>query len=365
MTGRRPGRPRASCRLIATGGETTVITMDSESPAFATPPATRAEDGAVRGVGFELEFSGLTLDRAADAVRTALDATTASSNAAERVLSVDGLGDFTVEIDWDYLKRNASEAADGEDGADRQDGGDGPGGWLEALSDVAAMVVPVEVVCPPIPLDALDRLAPMVDALRAAGAVGTEDSLLAAYGVHINAQIPRLDAPTLSAYLRAFALLQWWLVEAHEVDISRKVSPYIGLYPEAYVRLLLTTPEPDLDRLSADYLEHNATRNRALDLLPLLAEIDAERVRDALDDPKIKARPAFHYRLPNCHIERPGWSLAESWNVWCEVERLAARPDDLRDLGAAFLDADRPLLGVGRSDWVARVDRWLSDRASA
>ena len=152
---------------------------------------------------------------------------------------------------------------------------------------------------------------------------------------------------------------------AHEVDFARKVSPYVDLYPAAYLKQVLSRGAPSLDEIFDDYLAHNATRNRALDLLPLLAEIDEDRVRRAVDDPKIKARPAFHYRLPNCHIEREDWSLANAWNVWCVVENLAQRSDDLSDLGAAFLEADRPLIGVSRDDWVAFIDTWLKDRALA
>jgi hypothetical protein len=118
-----------------------------------------------------------------------------------------------------------------------------------------------------------------------------------------------------------------------------------------------------MDEIFAGYLEHNATRNRALDLLPMLAEIDGDRVRDTVDDPRIKARPAFHYRLPNCHIERKDWTLADSWNAWCVVERLTARQDDLDSLAKAFLESDRPILGVGRNDWVGYMDQWLQDRA--
>lgn len=172
--------------------------------------------------------------------------------------------------------------------------------------------MPVEVVCPPIPVTHLSALEPMVGALRKAGAVGTEESLLAAYGVHINTEVPRLDASTLHSYLRAFAVLHWWLVDVHEVDPTRKVSPYVDLYPEAYLKQVLSQSDSTMDRIFAEYLEHNASRNRALDLLPLLAEVDEKRVRGAVDDPKIKARPAFHYRLPNCNIERAGWSLDES-----------------------------------------------------
>jgi hypothetical protein len=98
-------------------------------------------------------------------------------------------------------------------------------------------------------------------------------------------------------------------------------------------------------------------------MLPMLAEIDEDRVRNTVDDPKIKARPTFHYRLPNCHIERPGWSLAGAWNTWCIVEYLANRKDDLDALADAFMDADRLILGVSRKRWVEYIDQWLKDHA--
>ncbi len=319
---------------------------------YPEPPETRNAQGELRRVGFELEFSGVTLEDAVTAVSDALKAKTKSATAAETVLEVGDLGDFIVELDWDYLKRKAAE----------EDPEIDESGWLEFMSQTAALLVPVEVVCPPIPLDRLELLDPMIAALRQAGAVGTEESLLAAYGVHINSEIPRLDSATLHRYLRAYALLQWWLVEAHDVDPTRKLSPYIDLYPEAYLMQVLTCDAPDMAQLFDDYLEHNATRNRALDLLPLLKEIDPGRIEREIDDPRVKARPTFHYRLPNCRIERENWSLASSWNTWLVVERLAARDDDLQHLAAEFEQAQRPLLGVNRKEWVQRMQVWLIDR---
>jgi hypothetical protein len=304
-------------------------------------------------VGYELEFSGITLEDAVDAIQSSLGGAVQSESAAERLLQVDSLGAFNVELDWAFLKRKAAQKEQEEDG----------GEWIERFSQAAALLVPVEVACPPIAVGELAALEPMVAALREAGAVGTEESLLAAYGVHVNTEIPRLDAATLLAYLRAFAVLQWWLVDAHAVDATRKVSPYIDLYPESYLKRVLSSSAAAMDEICADYLAHNASRNRALDLLPMLAEIDEKRVRDTVDDPRIKARPAFHYRLPNCEIERPDWSLAESWNTWCVVERLADRKDYIDELASEFRAADRPILGVSRSHWTEFVDRWLKDRA--
>jgi len=320
---------------------------------FDLPPLVEKGDGTPRMVGFELEFSGISLDETAEVVRSTLRGQLASETSAERVIHTNSLGEFIIELDWDYLKSKASGTHRGEEGSK----------WLEPLSQAAAVLVPVEIVCPPIPLTNLSALTPMVRGLREAGAMGTEESLIAAYGVHINTEIPRLDAEMLLSYLRAFAILQWWLVDAHEVNPTRKVSPYIDLYPQAYLRQVLSRSEATMDDVFSDYLEHNASRNRALDLLPMLAEINSDRVSGAVEDPKIKARPTFHYRLPNCHIERLDWSLAGAWNTWCVVERLVDREDDLDALAGEFLATDRPILGVGRGDWVRFIDRWLKDRA--
>ncbi|MBR9867812.1 MAG: hypothetical protein GYB20_13855 [Oceanospirillales bacterium] len=320
---------------------------------YKLPTCTTNKEGAERRVGFELEFSGLTLRQTSDIIIRTLGGTLQSETAAEHKLRAEGLGDFNIELDWNYLKQKAATP------------GQHPPELLDLLSDAASLLVPVEVVCPPIALSQLDQLDELVIQLRKAGAIGTEESMIAAYGVHINSEIPSLDAATLFNYLRAFSLLQWWLVEAHEVNTTRKISPYIDLYPEKYIKQLLSRTNPDMETIFSDYLEYNPSRNRALDLLPLLAEIDEHRVRGCIDDPKIKARPTFHYRMPNCNIEHDNWSLAQSWNIWWVVEQLASRPDHLNELSAAFLAAEQPLLGVSRKLWTEYIDQWLKNHALA
>lgn len=329
--------------------------MSNHIVRFKSPPIIHKSDGKLRMVGFELEFSGLSLGQTSEALQISLGGDLKKKTAAEWTLHVDDLGDFNIELDWNYLKHKAEK--------NRQGGQTGK--WVDLLTQAAPLLVPVEVVCPPIPITDLEELLPMVDALRKAGAVGTEESLLAAYGVHINPEIHRLDAETLFTYLKAFALLQWWLVDAHEVDVTRKMSPYIDPYPEAYLKQLLSRRQPSIEQIFADYLEYNASRNRALDLLPLLAHIDNAAVRRVINDPKIQARPTFHYRLPNCHIEREDWSLTDSWNTWWIVEQLAYRSNDLDGLSEAFLQAERPIIGVNREDWVEFIDRWLKDHELA
>lgn len=327
--------------------------MSAENPVFQIPPTTQKEDGSTRRVGFELEFSGISLEDASRAVEQSLHGKRTHETSAAHKIEAPGIGEFTVEIDWSFLKRKAEDVAKGEPGAD----------WVEPLSRAAPLLVPIEVVCPPVDIDRLTCLTPMITALRDSGAIGTEESLIAAYGVHINPESPALDAPTLYRYLKAFALLQWWLVDAHDVDPMRRLTPYIDPYPEAYMKAVLAEESPSRDSLFEDYLKHNATRNRALDLLPLLAEIDEPRLRKTIDDDRVNARPTFHYRLPNCHIEREDWALADSWNTWCVIEQLAEDEDGLTTLARDFLEADRPVVGMNRSAWVQTVDEWLRDHA--
>ncbi len=319
---------------------------------YPLPPVVSKSDGDPRRVGFELEFSGIDMVQVIDALQRAMRGEISAQTVAETKLFVDGLGEFNVELDWQYLKRRAAEA--GNDVNEQK--------LLEFVSQAAALLVPIEVVCPPIVMRDLDRLDGMVESLREAGAVGTEESLIAAYGVHINSEIPALDSNTLQRYLQAYALLQWWLVDAHDVDPARRLSPYIDLYPEAYLHLILSRTEPDMTQIFDDYLEHNNTRNRALDLMPILKEIDPERIEREVDDPRIKARPAFHYRMPNCNIECSDWSLASSWSKWLVVERLADSPDHLASLAKDFAAARRPILGVHRDEWVEYLHQWLLDR---
>jgi hypothetical protein len=337
--------------------------MLSHSVCFKSPPITHKNDGNPRRVGFELEFSGLSLGQTAEALKASLGGKLEKKSTVEWTIHVDALGDFKLEIDWNYLKRKAEE----NEQEKRNENWTAllTQKWVDLLAHGSALLVPVEIACPPIAVADLDALLPMVGALRKAGAVGTEESLLAAYGVHVNTEIHSVDARTLFSYLKAFALLQWWLVDAHEVDVTRKMSPYIDLYPEAYLKKLVSQPQPSMKQIFVDYLEYNPSRNRALDLLPLLAHIDRASVQRLVDDPKVQARPTFHYRLPNCQIDRENWSLSDAWNKWWIVEQLAYRSDDLDKLSLDFLIIERPVIGVNRNDWVEYIDRWLKDNELA
>lgn len=318
---------------------------------FKIPTRTQVDSGKARKVGFELEFTGLDLDTTIAVVVKTLGGREQTRSAAQASIEVDGFGRFEVELDWNFLKQKAAAM-------NKQ----GEAEWLELLTQAAALLVPVEVVCPPVALKSMDELDELVTQLRQAGAVGTEDSLIAAYGVHINAETPSLNVNTIRAYVEAFGILQWWLVDEHQVDLARRVSPYIDLYPEPYLKELFAAEYTSMDAFIDGYLKYNASRNRALDLLPLLTYLNPARVHRNVPDNKIKARPAFHYRLPNCQIDKSDWSLAQSWNTWWVVEELANQPDELQQLKDKFLAMNRPILGVSRSVWTRIIHTWAQNK---
>lgn len=315
-------------------------------------PVTKTAQGRIRRVGIELEFTGLSLHIAADVLKLFTGELTRHSLVVWTGAHPQ-FGDFQLELDWDYLKRLAAEQSfDPERDS-----------WAEFVQETAALLVPIEVVCPPIPIDQLDQLDRLVTLFREHGAQGTDDSILAAYGVHLNVEIPSMDANQVLQYLQAFCLLQWWLSEAHQVDFTRKLSPYVNLFSEVYVRQVLRRRETNWSSLMSDYMAHNNTRNRALDMYPIFAEYDEQRVRQNVPDPRIKKRPAFHYRLPNCEIDRPDWSLQQPWSLWCVVERLAHDVSGIESLSQKFMQQERFILGLNRREWIDYLDQWLRDRS--
>jgi len=91
-----------------------------------------------------------------------------------------------------------------------------------------------------------------------------------------------------------------WLWRAIDPDTTRRLLNFAEPFPDEYVRLLAGESYwPDESALIDDYVRLNPTRNRDLDMLPLLAFLDEDRVRSKLPDEKINPRPTFHYRLPD------------------------------------------------------------------
>jgi len=325
---------------------------------FPLPPRPRRGDGAWRRVGVELELAGLRPWTIAEVTREALGGSVEPHTAVHlRVLGT-VLGDLDIELDFALLQRMANERT----------AGSGAPEWLlevgewttELMERVASQVVPWEIVTGPIPLPELHRLDELIGALREAGALGTRHAPHYAFGVHLNPELPAYDAETVAGLVKAFLCLKDWLRQRERPDLTRLVTPYIADFDDEWVaRTVDPEYRPSLSELIDDYLVANPTRNRSLDLLPLFAWLDEPRVRRAVADPLVKARPTLHYRLPNCEIDRPGWGLGDIWEDWVEVERLAADRDRLAAMGRAYRQWLQRFRVPFDTAWVRETERWL------
>lgn len=321
------------------------------------PTTTTKSDGSPRRVGVEFELQGIAVDKLARLAALTLRGEIETISAAEYLIRVPDQGDYRVEVDYALLKQMAKEQHDAD--AREQTAIDALA--LNALSAVSSVIVPCEVVAPPLPMEEFPRpMQLLTDAIRNAGGKGTKYSPLFAFGLHLNVEPPDIDADSITAYMKAFVCLYDWIVWRGEVDWARRVTPYIQRYPAEY-DLMLTDPGywPDRDTLILDYLKLNADRNRAMDMLPLFSDINAAAVQDAVDDKRIKPRAAFHYRLANCAIDDPDWSIADPWRRWLQIEQLANDRDALNECCEAYRRSRERLMHCVDSSWRETVTQWL------
>lgn len=328
------------------------------------PEQLNTQSGEPRRAGFEFEFAGMEPGEACEAVTAVLGGTIHQHNPFDYEVRDTPYGKAGVELDAAVLKEQrylqaldavgisvASETLDNME---------------NALLSLSATLVPCEIVLPPIPLTELDVLEDLREELRLRQAKGTKASLAYAFGLHINTEPPDLDVGTLTAYLRAFVLLHDLIRKRGQVDLTRSISPYINRYPAPYERLLAA---PDyapasVELLVRDYLEHNPTRNRPLDMLPLFAHLRERDVQSGVRDSEaglVKARPAFHFRLPNCRIDEAGWTVASEWEHWLLVEELAADAERLNRLGEAFLETPGFPGALFSESWAERCETLLHE----
>lgn len=313
---------------------------------------TRA-DGRERLVGVEIELQGVAVEEIADITADVVGGDVRHESQVEFHIDTPD-GDYRVEVDFLLLQRLAQEKGDAD-------------AVVDLLGKLSAALVPCEIVTPPLPMRRLpENLDALVERLRAAGAAGTRQSVFYAFGVHLNVEPPTLDADTITRYLRAFICLYDYIVHDGRTDLSRRITPFIDRYPRDY-ELLVADPgyAPDSDALIEDYLRYNPTRDRALDLLPILSELDETAVQAVVDDPLVKKRPAFHYRLANSCIDEPGWSIASPWNRWVWIDELANDEQALSDCAGAYTEDRRRLLRGFDQQWLEKVQQWLPGRSSA
>jgi len=334
------------------------MTTQGRPRPFGVPPVTHTADGRVRRAGFEFEYAGPDIKSSARIVGDVFGGEHIVRSTFAHVVRT-SLGDFSVEIDAALLKDKKYEKPLRAVGIDPDKTNTE---WLEhALLDTFATLVPIEIATPPIPIDQLDRLDDLRQRLHDARAKGTRASILYAFGFHINPELPSEDPGVIRDFLRAFLLLYPWMKQRAEVDMTRRISPYINPFPDDYARLILREDYPASQaRLIDDYLAHNPTRNRPLDMLPVLAHLDRARVISRVEDPHlVKPRPAFHYRLPNCMLDEPDWRVAREWNTWVAVERLAYDAPRLAEMSRDYLLADQKSFKPFVDKWPAVLEQYI------
>ncbi len=323
-----------------------------------TPPIGINKQAEARKAGFEFEYAKLKLDDSATILAGIFPGEIEQVHPHHYILHNAQWGDFDLKLDVLWMQKLSEQVAESPPGENK---------WAEAVTDylspVLSSFMPYEIVTPPLTLDQIPKLDTLCRRLAEAGARDTEASPFYAFGMHINPDLPAIPLASLHRYLMAFVLLQEWLMEENHVDVTRRLSPYIHLFGEDYRQhILRPSYHPDIETLIDDYLAYNPSRNRALDMLPLFAYIDEARVRKIVKDEHVKARPAFHYRLPNCNLENPSWSVVHDWNLWIEVERLAEDKARLITLRDAYLNWSQRPLGNLLEKWVDEVRKFYHPR---
>lgn len=329
----------------------------SQAISCKMPDILNTIDGNERRVGVEIELSGLGYQQLVSLAEELLEGkATLESRYVSKLETPQGC--FVIELDSDPIK-DLDLADERLPQSLRELGGQAMG----VIDATAERIVPLEIISPPIPISKLSQIETLVDKLRKAGALGSREAIYFAFGLQLNPELPDLTPSTLVRYFQAFAVLYDWLKARHQLDISRKFTPYIEPWSSRYTDLLIADDyAPDQQQMMVDYLESNPTRNRALDLLPLFAHLDKPLLDQYVDDPRIKSRPTLHYRLPDCDIDNPEWHFSSVWNDWVVVEQLANHAEDLAELRALFRDSRKINLRNLTRNWQETSANWLKSK---
>lgn len=319
------------------------------------PPRYRNFNGSPRSVGVEIEFAAISARDAAEAIRARFGGTVRMRDAHRYEIEGTKFGTFKCELDSRYAHPDAYPSSEIVE-VDK---------WLASLrdtvsglfGDIGSLIIPNEIVTPPIPVACLGEIDEVTRDLTRAGARGTDKSLFFAFGLHLNPDIATERPDWLLNVMRAELLLSRWLRGVMSIDISRQLTGFASAFPQAYAeRILSPDYAPDTATLISNYIDANPSRDRELDMLPLFAWLDERSVRDRLPSEKIGRRPTFHYRLPNAALDQRHWSVSREWNRWSVIETLADRPDIMQPMAEEYLDV------VGRDvfdHWSVRASDWI------
>ncbi len=336
--------------------------VDDTTPMdFRMPPVLTTANGALRKVGYEIEFGGLTSGEACDLLREEFGGSIGRRNRYYMKITGSRPGDFVVKIDSRFLYEKQYSKIAGLFGIEEGRLSDQEGllGKTEQiLEGVFSSVVPYEIVTPPVEITRMHQVDRIRQLLKEKRALGTSAFPLYSFAIHINPELPSMDLETLLNYLRAFLILYPWLDKTMDPDNFRRLTAFIKPFPRAYIRKVLDEDyRPGLQQFISDYNLHNPDRNRPLDLYPVLAMLDAE-VEKISGIGNVKKRPTFHFRMPDSRIDEDGWTLATVWNAWFFVEMLASRQDELTGLRRRYLEKERQTFAGFSRQWAEIMTEW-------
>ncbi|MEO0771959.1 MAG: amidoligase family protein [Pseudomonadota bacterium] len=304
---------------------------------FKPLPVTRTEADEPRRVGCEVEFAGLDEQDVAQALKSRLGGQIDQENEHVFHLKNTSIGGLKIALDTALPKDPDTAAA-------------------RAVTGLLAKVVPVEIVTPPLPFEDVTVFSDALDGLATQGAVGSQNGMLYGFGVHLNVELPGLAHPHTYRTIRAFAALEPVLREVYPINLTRRVMPFIKTWPDGFVQELFERRPMTLMQVMAMAANHIASRNYALDLFPMFKE-GAPRAFEAFfpHDTATKARPSFHFRLPDSRVGEQGWSLLEAWTMWRLIEDVAQDDQVLPGLEEQWLRARDPDQSITQSEAIART----------
>ncbi|NGP88143.1 amidoligase family protein [Fodinibius halophilus] len=322
---------------------------------YKLPPTQNNARGEYRKVGFELEFAGIEPQRAAEIITSLYGGAITKEHRYHYRIEGTSLGDFRVELDARILQKMAEHNILDRWGIKLEE--DSLRKSIEdAIDKMARSVVPLEIVMPPLPVEELKQLETLRSRLQEDKAKGTHASFVNAFGMHINIESPDLEVSTLIDYLRSFMILYPWLLETLNIDISRRISPFVDPFPDKYVRKVLDPEyQPDQVQMVQDYIDRNPTRNRPIDMMPVFGLLEPELVKPVMEGEKNDPRPTFHYRLPNSRIDNPEWRFETEWKYWLEVEKLAEDKEMLKKLSRLYLLRKQETVISFKKEWAGTV----------
>lgn len=284
-------------------------------------------------------------------VAEALDGTVTFDGANRASVTGTGLGEIKFKLDSRYAHPI------GEDSGMVERALEGIGARPTAAA-MLSPVVPVELITEPLSAGQFGLLDRAVAALGDAGALGTAASALYAFGVHLNVAVDEKNPERAIRIAAAYSFAERWLRERWAVNTSRRMVPFIDPYPKGWTvdlgKAMAEGRVPALEEFIQLYQVYNPSRNRGLDLWPLLGHFAPEAAERIAGQPVRNARPAFHYRWPDSRVGEPGWSPWRDYERWLLIEAVADRPELLERARLASVGAES---GKGKlSDYMRVMD---------